>query len=449
MVSMPGKIRKIEEERAEIDIKVERDTREDNTDVKPKRRWHSLWYSKVIIVILLAVIFSSGVYGGYYYGFKKGLSQTKTINITGIAGGTTPKNVTADFSEFWQLWDLLKGSQVDSKSVSDQQLLYGAMSGLAGAYNDPYTVYFDPKSANEFLGDVNGSFGGIGAELGSKEGQLIIIAPLKDTPAAAAGLQAQDQILDIDSTSTANMTIDQAVQLIRGDPGTKVDLTIFRDSWSQPKVITITRAVINVPTVDSSIKDGDVLYLQLDSFDANASQLFGSAVINGLLKGAHGMVLDLRDDPGGYLDQAVNIAGWFLNPGSVVVKERYADGTETILTAEGNAALKNFPVVILINGGSASASEILSGALRVDRGVKLIGDKSFGKGSVQQVTQFLDGSAAKITIAKWLLPDGSAIDKVGLVPDYNVSMSATDTQADPQLAKALQVLQGEMSGANK
>ncbi len=415
-----------------------------------RRHWYSRWWGRLGITLLGALFISSAVVGGYYWGFERGYAQTKNINITGIENGATPKNVTADFTQFWNVWNLLKTTDVYSKSVSDQQLLYGAISGLAQAYNDPYTVFFDPQGATEFLGNVQGNFGGIGAELGEKNGQLMVIAPLKDTPAAAAGLMAGDQILNIDSTSTVNMTIDQAVQLIRGTPGTKVDLTILRDGWSNTKVITISRAVINIPTVDSSIKTTssgkNVLYLQLYQFDANSSQLFGNAVMAGLQKGAQGMILDLRNDPGGYLDQAVNIAGWFVSPGTTVVKERYADGKEDILTANGNDALKNFPVVILINGGSASASEILSGALSVDKGIKLIGEKSFGKGVVQQVTQLPDGSAVKITIAEWLLPDGSAINKVGLVPDYPVSVSATSTatSTDVQLDKAMQVISSEI-----
>lgn len=430
------------------EVEIDRETViEDSVGTNPEKHWYSRWWGRVIIVIAAAVVVGGSVGGGYYFGFVKGYSQTKNVNITGVVNGATPNGVTADFTEFWNVWDLLKGSQVDSSKVSDQQLMYGAISGLASAYNDPYTVFFDPNNANEFLGTVQGSFGGIGAELGSKNGQIMVIAPLKDTPAASAGLQAGDQILNIDSTSTVNMTIDQAVQLIRGTPGTKVDLTIARDSWANPKVITITRAIINVPTVDSSIIDGNIMYLQLYEFDANANQEFGSAVLNGLEHGARGMILDLRNDPGGYLDQAVAIAGWFLKPGTVVVKEQYANGSEDILMANGNAALSNFPVVILINGGSASAAEILSGALRVDRGVKLIGDKSFGKGSVQQLTQLPDGSAVKITIAKWLLPDNSAIDKVGLMPDYSVPMTATDTAAgiDPQLSKAVEVVKSEMA----
>jgi len=420
---------------------------EEDTNKKGNKRWYHSWWGKLIITLIAALFVSSTIVGGYYWGFSKGYSETKNINITGIKNGATPGNVTADFSLFWRVWNLLKGSQLDAKNVSDQQLMYGAISGLANAYNDPYTVFFNPNDASNFLGTVQGSFGGIGAELGSKDGQIIIIAPLKGTPAEAAGLKDGDQILNIDSSSTANMSIDEAVGLIRGTPGTKVDLTIARDAWVNPKVITITRAVVNVPTVNSSIKNGNVLYLQLDEFDSNAAQLFGNAVTAGLAQGAKGMVLDQRDNPGGYLDQAVDIAGWFVSPGTTVVKEKYADGSEDVIPAQGNGSLKDFPVVILINGGSASASEILSGALRVDNHVKLIGTQSFGKGVVQQVTQLPDGSAVKITIAEWLLPDGSEIEHVGLTPDYLVPLGviSTASSTDSQLNKALQVVGSEIS----
>jgi carboxyl-terminal processing protease len=442
---MPKKDKEVEEKDITIEETI---VIKESTGKAGKRHWYNLWWGETIIVVIAAVCVGGAVFGGYAWGFNKGYSETKNINITGINDGATPSEVTADFSLFWQEWNLLKNTQLDAKSVSDQQLLYGAMTGLANSYNDPYTVFFDPSDATQFLSDVQGSFGGIGAELGSDaNGQLIIIAPLKGTPAAAAGLKDGDQILEIDSTSTTNMSVDEAVALIRGNPGTKVDLTISRASWANPKVITISRAIINVPTVTSSIKNGDILYLQLDEFDANASQAFGSAVIAGLDQGAKGMVLDLRDNPGGYLNQAVDIAGWFVSPGTTVVKEKYADGSEDVTAAQGSAALKGFPVVILINGGSASASEILSGALRVDNGIKLIGAQSFGKGVVQQVTQLSDGSAVKVTIAEWLLPDNSEIEHVGLTPDYIVPMTATDTAAniDPQLNKALQVVSSEIS----
>jgi len=400
------------------------------------------------VFVVTALVLAVGVAGGaYYLGFSRGSAQTKNISIQGISGGETPSNVSADFSLFWQAWNELKSKQINSKNTDDQNMLYGAISGLAGAFGDPYTVFFNPKDADKFNSDIQGSFGGIGAELGSKDHQIIIIAPLKNTPAERAGLKPQDAILEVDGVSIAGLTIDQTVQKIRGDAGTKVTLTIMRDGWDSSKKFEITREIINVPTVDWSMKNGDVIYLQLYNFNAQAESLFYNAMLNGLMKGGKGLVLDLRNNPGGYLDEAVNLAGWFVDRGSVVVKERYADGHEQVLRTNGNQALKGFPVVVLVNEGSASASEILAGALRVDRGIKLVGVKTFGKGTVQEVDSLKDGSTLKITTANWLLPDGTLIDKNGLNPDYEVKLTDDDIKAkrDPQLDKALEVLRAEIN----
>jgi len=401
-----------------------------------------------VVFVVTALVLAVGVAGGaYYLGFSRGSAQTKNISIQGISGGETPSNVSADFSLFWQAWNELKSKQINSKNTDDQNMLYGAISGLAGAFGDPYTVFFNPKDADKFNSDIQGSFGGIGAELGSKDHQIIIIAPLKNTPAERAGLKPQDAILEVDGVSIAGLTIDQTVQKIRGDAGTKVTLTIMRDGWDSSKKFEITREIINVPTVDWSMKNGDVIYLQLYNFNAQAESLFYNAMLNGLMKGGKGLVLDLRNNPGGYLDEAVNLAGWFVDRGSVVVKERYADGHEQVLRTNGNQALKGFPVVVLVNEGSASASEILAGALRVDRGIKLVGVKTFGKGTVQEVDSLKDGSTLKITTANWLLPDGTLIDKNGLNPDYEVKLTDDDIKAkrDPQLDKALEVLRAEIN----
>lgn len=401
-----------------------------------------------VVFVVTALVLAVGVAGGaYYLGFSRGSAQTKNISIQGISGGETPSNVSADFSLFWQAWNELKSKQINSKNTDDQNMLYGAISGLAGAFGDPYTVFFNPKDADKFNSDIQGSFGGIGAELGSKDHQIIIIAPLKNTPAERAGLKPQDAILEVDGVSIAGLTIDQTVQKIRGDAGTKVTLTIMRDGWDSSKKFEITREIINVPTVDWSMKNGDVVYLQLYNFNAQAESLFYNAMLNGLMKGGKGLVLDLRNNPGGYLDEAVNLAGWFVDRGSVVVKERYADGHEQVLRTNGNQALKGFPVVVLVNEGSASASEILAGALRVDRGIKLVGVKTFGKGTVQEVDSLKDGSTLKITTANWLLPDGTLIDKNGLNPDYEVKLTDDDIKAkrDPQLDKALEVLRAEIN----
>ncbi len=416
---------------------------EEFTDIKPRRSW----YVKAGFVVLVIVLAAGAAGGAYYFGFQKGSEQTKNIVISGVSAGEAPANLGTDFSMFWEAWNDLKSKQINSNKTDNQKLLYGAISGLAGAFGDPYTVFFNPTDTKSFNSTIEGSFGGIGAELGSKNSQIIIVAPLKNTPAERAGLKPQDAIVEINGASTAGFTIDQAVQKIRGEAGTKVTLTVARDGLSEAKKIEITREIIDVPTVDWSMKNNKVIYLQLYSFNAKAYNLFYSAMLNGLTQGGQGLVLDMRNNPGGYLDQAVNLAGWFMDRGTVVVKERYSDGTEQVLRANGNQALKDFPVVILVNEGSASASEILAGALRVDRGIKLVGVKTFGKGTVQEVDSLKDGSTLKVTIANWLLPDGTLIDKNGLNPDYEVKISDDDVKAkrDPQLAKALEIVNQEIA----
>ncbi|MBI1838714.1 MAG: S41 family peptidase, partial [Candidatus Colwellbacteria bacterium] len=260
--------------------------------------------------------------------------------------------------------------------------------------------------------------------------------------------RAKDKILKIDDTVTNDLTVDEAVKLIRGDIGTRVVLNIFRDEWEKSKDIEIIRAKVDVPTVDWSIKDGGVLYLQLYNFNGNTGLVFYKTMMDALSKGGiRGIVLDLRNNPGGYLDIAVDLAGWFLEKGDIVAKERFADGQERIFKANGNKALKGIPLVALINGGSASASEILAGALKVNRGIKLIGEKSFGKGTVQELQELKDGSTLKITIANWLLPDNSMIEKIGLTPDVEIKLTDEDFEAkkDPQLDKALEILRAEIA----
>ncbi len=406
-----------------------------------KHQKHVLGVGAVLAgVVVIASVFSAG--------FSIGQAQTKNINIVGLENGTTPAGVSADFSVFWQAWDLLKSRQLHSKDTSSTELVGGAIKGLAGSFDDPYTVYFSPADSKTFNEEVVGNFGGIGAEIGIKNEQLIIVAPLKGSPAEKAGLKPKDQILEINGKGTTGLTVEDAVKLIRGDVGTKVTLTIFRSSWDKPKKIEIVRDNIKLPTVDSKIDSNGFLHLSLYQFNANAESAFQKAILDGLNQGAKGLILDLRNNPGGYLDVAVNLAGWFLDKGSVVVKQRDASGNITPLKAYGNESLKNFPTVVLINEGSASASEILAGALRDDRHIKLIGEKSFGKGTVQELDPLKDGSTLKITIANWLTPTGQLIDKTGITPDYVVALDdlkfAKDG-TDTQLVKADEVLKSQIS----
>jgi carboxyl-terminal processing protease len=326
-------------------------------------------------------------------------------------------------------------------------VLYGAIKGAIGAFNDPYSVFYPPTDAKKLSEDLLGSFGGVGMEIGIRNDQLVVVAPLKGTPAEEAGFRAGDKILKVDDTVTTNLTIDEAVKIIRGEPGTKVKLLIFRDGWQKAEEFTIVRKVIVVPTLDWEMKEGNIAHIRLYNFNSNAPSAFYQAVLSSLAKGARGYILDLRNNPGGYLDVAVDLAGWFLKRGTIVVQEKFRSGEVQTLKANGNEVLVKTPVVVLVNAGSASASEILTGALRDERGVKVVGEKTFGKGSVQEVDNLRDGSSVKVTIALWLTPKGNEIEKNGLVPDFEVKISDEDAKAgkDPQFEKALEVLKEEMA----
>ncbi len=402
--------------------------------------------NNALLVFLAAVIVSGLGGGGYYLGYRSGIKSSKNIVVTGVAGVGTPSNVNANFNVFWQVWDVLKHDYLNANKLSSQAMVYGAITGLTDSLNDPYTVFFPPADSTQFTEDVNGNFGGIGAEIDLKNNQLVVLSPLKGTPAESAGLRANDAILSINGQSTQNMNLQDAVNLIRGKIGTVVTLSIMRQGWSQPQIFKITRANIQVPTVDWSIKDGNILDLQLYSFNQNTEADFANAVSQGIKDGAKGMILDLRNNPGGYLNVAVDLAGYFVPANSPVVIEENAQGQEQIVRAGVNQSLLNMPVVVLINGGSASASEILSGALRDDRGTLLVGEKSFGKGTVQEIFPLSDGSSIKVTIAKWLTPNGTWVNGQGLTPDYAVPITDAQLAAhqDPQLAKAIQLLQVEM-----
>ncbi|HEY4496650.1 MAG TPA: S41 family peptidase [Candidatus Paceibacterota bacterium] len=398
--------------------------------------------NKIIIpvAIFIVAIFS------YSIGFGYGSSQPKNIVIEGLKGGENPENIDADFKIFWEAWSELKSHHIDGGELNAKDFVYGAIEGLANSFNDPYTIFLDPEDSKKFNEDVGGSFGGIGAEIGIRNEQLTVIAPLKNTPAEKAGLRAKDKIIKINDEITSGVTIDDAVKSIRGVPGTKVTLTIFRDEWERSKDIEIIRQVIEVPTVDWKFVDDKLIHMQLSSFNWNLIGAFSKALTESLGEGGRGLIIDLRNNPGGFLETAVDLAGWFLDKGSVVVTEKFTSGKENIFRANGNASLKHFPIVILINGGSASASEIFAGALKHHLETKIIGEKSFGKGTVQQLDQLSDGSSLKITIANWLMPNGEIIEKNGIEPDYPIEITDENikNEEDPQLEKAIEILNQEI-----
>lgn len=402
------------------------------------------WAKRIGIALLLVCVLAGVAYGSYAAGEKNGTKRSVVIT-------DSKQLINADFSLFWDAIDMVRQKYVDAEGVKDEKLLYGAIKGAIGAFDDPYTSYFEPSDAKKFEEDLQGSFGGIGAEIGMRNEQILVISPLKGNPAEAAGLKPMDKILKIGDKFTAGMTVEDAVKMIRGEAGTEVSLLIMRNGWTDAKDFTIKRAVINVPTLDTAMKTlpsgKKVVHMQLYNFNANVPELFYNASLAAAKDGAEGIVLDMRNNPGGFLDVATEIAGWFMPSGKTVVKERTRDGSEEVLRANGNAAFADMPVVVLVNAGSASASEILAGALRDNRGAKLVGEKTFGKGSVQEVERMKNGATIKVTIAHWLTPNGEKIDKVGLKPDIEVLISDEDAKEkkDPQLDKALEVIDAEFA----
>jgi carboxyl-terminal processing protease len=361
-------------------------------------------------------------------------------SVPTVSGDTNPVGLAL----FWDAYNKLEQNYIDPSKITDQNVVYGAIAGMTSRLGDPYTAFFDPEKAKAFQQDLAGSFDGVGIEVGNKKGQLVIIAPLKDSPADKAGLKAGDLIVKIAGKSTSDMAEDQAVDMIRGRKGDSITLTIFREGWPQPKDFALIRDTIKVPSVDWELKDSNVAYIHIYQFDQNLSADFKKIALDILKSPAKKIVLDLRNNPGGYLEVAQDIAGWLLPKGQVVTLEDFGKGkTRQQYAAAGNADFAQWPMVVLMNKGSASASEILAGALRDDRGIQLVGEKSFGKGSVQDLVYLSDNASfLKITIAKWLTPKGASISEVGLNPDTAVTVTDNDLQNhnDPQLKKALEII---------
>jgi carboxyl-terminal processing protease len=404
-----------------------------------------MFKNKIFIFVTAAIVIVVVAVSGIYIGWRAGRNIPLTIQVQGVSNIGPEASSTADFGPFWQTWQLINNDYLNNSSTSDQSKVYGAINGLVDSLNDPYSEFFSPSDSQKFQEDVQGSFSGIGAQLDTKNGPIIIAAPIKDSPAQKAGLKSGDQIVGIDGTSTVNMNLNDAVKLIRGENNTPVTLTILRSNWDKPRDFKIIRADIQVPTLDYSMKDGNIAYIHLYAFNANADLLFYQAIIKAFNGGARGLVLDLRDNPGGYLQTAVDLSGWFLHRGSVVVTEE-GRNLKDVFRANGNEALANFPTVVIINGGSASAAEILSGALHDDRGIKLVGEQSFGKGTVQEMVSLSGGSSIKLTIAHWVLPDGQILEGHGLIPDVPVKLTDNDikNKQDPQLDKALELIKSEI-----
>lgn len=347
---------------------------------------------------------------------------------------------TIDFSLFWKVWEILKSRYVDKSELDARELFYGAIDGMLAATGDPYTTFFSPKENQEFNEDMSGTFEGIGAEMGIKDEVITIIAPLEGMPAEKAGLLAGDKIIKIDDVVSSNYSLDEAVKHIRGAKDTTVKLTVFREGEEETRDFVVTRGIILVKSVRFEMKDGSLAYIRVSRFGDDTEQEFKSAVKETVAKKATGVIIDLRNNPGGFLDTAITMASSMLPGGKVVVIEEDGEGKRRELKARGGDTLSSIPVVVLINQGSASASEILAGALRDNRtDVVLVGKKSFGKGSVQELVSVGKDTAVKITIARWLTPSGKQIHNVGIAPDVEVGITSDDIKEkrDPQLDAAV------------
>lgn len=351
----------------------------------------------------------------------------------------------ADFSRFWEVWRRLEKSYVDPDKIDYNAMTFGSMEGLAQSLGDPYTQYLPPadnKQANE---DLNGSFGGVGIELGYKDQTLAVMAPLKGTPAERGGVQAGDLIINIKDekkkvdTDTHNMTLVDAVRHIRGEKGTSVILTLFRDGTAEPFDVTLTREEIVVPSVELAFVEHNgkqYAHLQLHRFGGRTDKEWLSKVSEIVSKKPAGVVLDLRNNPGGYLDGAVFVSGEFLDDG-VVVEQRGRSQSETY-RVDRKGSLTDIPLVVLVNKGSASASEIAAGAIQDHKRGKIVGETSFGKGTVQEVQELSDGSSLHVTIAKWILPSGRWLDKDGIKPEVEAIDNIETKDVDEALDKALE-----------
>ncbi len=379
------------------------------------------------------------------------LASTEQGRVIGI-GQTPPASISSDveFKVFWETWQLLK-EKYYQQPIDDKTLFYGAMTGLADAFGDPYTQYFEPKGAEEFQEALSGKFSGIGAEIGPKEGRVTIVAPLPDTPAERAGLRAGDIIMAINGTSTERMTVEEAVSLIRGDEGTEVTLNMYRPSNGESETfdVVITRAVIRVASVRLKWPEADIAHIEVVNFNDDTRVRFEETVAEVIAKDPKGIILDMRNNPGGYLDVAVSMAGeWVGN--EIVLKERRQGKIIEQLRGMGKHRFAGIPTVVLVNQGSASASEIVSGALQDHKAATIVGETTYGKGSVQDYINLSDGSAVKITIAEWLTPNERTINETGLEPDILIERTNEDyeNQRDPQLDRAVGILNGTATGTN-
>lgn len=410
------------------------------------------------ILVLLAVGFMFGFYIGtnnsvvsqIVLDAEEKLNNTEPVknlnelkdDIAALQDGAQDKPL--DFKLYWDVWESVKTYHIKKDNISERDLFYGSLKGLIAAADDPYSSFFDPEKAKQFTEDISGSFEGVGIHIGIRDDRLTVIAPLKDSPAEQAGIKAGDKIFFIDEFDTTGITLEEAVGKIRGEKGTQVKLTVYSEGDDDVHEAFVTRDTIEITSVELEKVDkegGNYYHLKLAAFNENTYEEFEQAVQELEKNNAKGLILDLRNNPGGLLDLAIRLGSLWVEDG-VIVTEEFSDGRVHQNWAVGTARLKDIPTIVLINQGSASASEIVAGALQDHNKATLVGTQSFGKGSVQSLFEFNDDSAAKITIAQWLTPDNRQIENKGITPDIIIPLTFEDFDADrdPQLEKAKELL---------
>lgn len=367
------------------------------------------------------------------------------VSLNELLGGKQPSDVDAE--QFWRAWRELEDNFIpttaSSTVPSEEEKLWGAIEGLAKSYNDPYTVFMPPEEAEVFKEDISGEFSGVGMELGLRDGKLVVIAPLKNSPAERAGILTGDQVIGVDGKPTESMAVDEAVKIIRGPKGTPVTLMLLREGREGAFEVTIVRDTIVIPVINNYLREDGVYMIEMYSFSANSAELFRQALRGFMESGSEKLILDLRGNPGGYLEAAVQMASFFLPVGEPVVTEDFKGNRDNIVhRSEGYNVFRNYDdldIAILVNQGTASASEILAGALSQHNLATLVGETTFGKGSVQELISLGGGAELKVTIARWLTPNGTSLSEGGLTPTIVVERAVEDVQAgrDPQLDAAV------------
>jgi carboxyl-terminal processing protease len=400
----------------------------------------------VLVVLIVVTVGFGGFLAGFQYRGEAPANQSglvqKLLGRVAAPSSAAPDGV--DLKLFWQAWNVVNDKYYGEKDTKKR--LDGAIYGMVAALDDPYTLYFEPSENELFQSDLEGSFGGIGAELTMKNGLITVVAALEGTPADLAGVKGQDIILEIDGAKTDDLNFNEAILKIRGEKGTQVELTIARAGAEEPLKIKITRDTIVVKSVKTAtIGDGDIAYIKINQFGQDTVSSLQAALETAVADKKKGAVIDLRNNPGGYLDGAVRAIGMVIPDKPVAVLERFKDGTENPHKAENDAVAPTLPLVVVVNGGSASASEIFAGAMRDYKRATVIGTKTFGKGSVQDLVALDNGGSVKVTIAKWFTPLGTGIDGKGIEPDQVVELpkDAPLSQTDEQITKAIQIIRSK------